>query len=254
VTSSGAFLPRRRFLKLFAVFTATGVFPGSRQTVNVLAQAAPQPATDEGLLQLRLSDFPALQKPFGSVRLGTSAVDSDHQPIGLFYPVIITRGANGQFYALDSACTHEGCTVPAYDSGLGYMECPCHGSRYFIDGSVKNGPANFPLRQFNVSFDGTDLLTIGLPDISFALQALQVQPKSGRLSIQFIAFDQIEYEIRYRPDAKSPWSLPVPFALTADGPADQTILKLDNPDFATVFLNPTGASGLYGVAMRTKEV
>jgi Rieske Fe-S protein len=244
---------RRAFVKLFVVFTAGACFRRRESMTTALAQVQPQSQPDQGLLRLRLTDFPALQKDFGSVRIGTSPIGPDNRPVGLFYPVIINRTANAQFVALDSACTHEGCTVPVFDPALGYIQCPCHGSRYRIDGTVQRGPANFPLRQFTTQYDGFNSLTVSIPDISFALEAVQVSAGSSRLRLQFIAFDQLEYEIRFRPNITAAWSAPVPFAVTPDGPANQTVL-LGQANIANVFLDRRTACGLYAVVLRVAQV
>lgn len=251
--SSGQAQPRRRFIKTFAVFTAAAISPARRWVAAVIADVEAAAPPDTGLLRLRLSDIPVLQKEFGSVRLGTSAIGSDHYPVGLFYPVLINRGPNDQFFALDAACSHEGCTVPTFDPAAQYMQCPCHGSRYSIDGSVARGPANFPLRSFTVHYDGADALAVELPDISFGLEVVQVQPNAGRLRLRFIAFDQLEYEIRYRPNVVTDWSGPIAFSLTSIGPADQTSL-LGHADYAEVYLDRTTSTGFYAVVMRTQSV
>jgi Rieske Fe-S protein len=242
---------RRGFVKRFALFSATAALPGAPWRARVLADVQPPP-TDAGVLKLRLADFPTLQKDFGSVRIGTSAVGTDHRPKGLFYPVLINRGPGGKWYALDSACSHEGCTVPTFNASSRVMECPCHGSQYLLDGTVQRGPANFPLRQFPIQFDGENL-AISVPDVSFSLEATQVQAGPGRLRLDFIAFEQIQYELRYRPDAAGAWTGPVPFALRPDGPADQTTLT-GQANIAEVYLDQTNRSGLYAVAMRVKQV
>jgi Rieske Fe-S protein len=244
---------RRSFVKLFALFAASSMMERRKWAANVLAQAHPLDVPDAGLLRLKLSDFPTLKTEFGSVRIGTSPIGPDNRPVGLFYPVIITRGANSQFYALDSSCTHEGCTVPTFDSSLQYMQCPCHGSQYFIDGKVRRGPANFALRQFVLHYDGADSLAVELPDISFALEVVQVQPGAGRIQLQFIAFDQLQYEVRFRPNATADWSKPVPFSLTLDGPADQTVIT-GHADYAEVYLDRSASSGFYAITMQTKPV
>ncbi len=53
------------------------------------------------------------------------------------------------FYALAAVCTHLGCT-PRLAGGQ--FECPCHGSRFDLNGTVLAGPAKRPL----------DRLTVGL--------------------------------------------------------------------------------------------
>ena len=243
---------RRGFVRIFALLTATSALPGRFWTQSVLAQADSPPG-DGGVLRLKLSDFTALQHDFGSVRIGTSPVGGDHRPSGLFYPVLINRAPQGQFYALDTACSHEGCTVPVYDPAARLMQCPCHGSQYGIDGQVKRGPANFPLRQFAIHYDGADALAIDLPDISFSLAPVQVQNSPARIALEFIAFEQLEYEIRFRPTAADGWAGPVPFSLTPDGPATQTVI-VGAANFARVYLDRASPSGLYAVTMRVSQV
>ena len=41
-------------------------------------------------------------------------------------------------------CSHLGCSV-AFNSDAKSFDCPCHGSRFHIDGTVLHGPAAFPL-------------------------------------------------------------------------------------------------------------
>jgi len=53
----------------------------------------------------------------------------------------------GGFKALSLVCTHLGCTVEQMDGGFA---CPCHGSRYDVNGNVLRGPAQKPLRSLRV--------------------------------------------------------------------------------------------------------
>lgn len=50
------------------------------------------------------------------------------------------RDENGQLYALAPACTHLGCTV-AWNNAEKSWDCPCHGSRFDVEGRVIQGPA-----------------------------------------------------------------------------------------------------------------
>jgi hypothetical protein len=133
------------------------------------------------------------------------------------------------------------------------MQCPCHGSRYNIDGTLRRGPAGFPLRQFTTRFDGVDSLTIEVPDVSFSLDALRVQSTAGRIRLDFIGFEQIEYEIRARANSGDVWTAPVPFSLTPDGPLDQTMIA-GEAALASVYIECASGSGMFGVAMRVKQV
>jgi len=58
------------------------------------------------------------------------------------------RDAEGVLHAVDARCTHLGCTVSFNDSEQSW-DCPCHGSRYGLDGSVLHGPAVEPLAPFD---------------------------------------------------------------------------------------------------------
>jgi Rieske Fe-S protein len=60
-----------------------------------------------------------------------------------------------EFYALDLACTHLGCTVVATPAGL---SCPCHGSRFDRRGNVLSGPAGKPLHRYSVEVHGEQLV------------------------------------------------------------------------------------------------
>ena len=71
--------------------------------------------------------------------------------------IIIFNTGDG-FLALSSACTHSGCTV-SYDHSSGNLPCPCHGSIFSTTGSVLNGPADSPLKKYDIVQEG-DILTI----------------------------------------------------------------------------------------------
>ncbi len=71
---------------------------------------------------------------------------------------IIIINADGTFIALSSVCTHNSCTV-SYSAANDNLPCPCHGSIFSTTGSVIQGPANSPLKQYTVSREG-DILTI----------------------------------------------------------------------------------------------
>ena len=53
--------------------------------------------------------------------------------------VVVTQPEAGRFEGLSAVCTHTGCIVDKVADGL--IECPCHGSRYHLDGTVARGPA-----------------------------------------------------------------------------------------------------------------
>ncbi|MDQ3733580.1 MAG: FAD-dependent oxidoreductase [Actinomycetota bacterium] len=58
----------------------------------------------------------------------------------------IYRDESGALHAVSARCTHLGCLVRFSDTERAW-ECPCHGSRFDVDGSVIQGPANKPLER-----------------------------------------------------------------------------------------------------------
>ena len=54
------------------------------------------------------------------------------------------RDAAGALHAVSTRCTHLGCQV-RWNGAERTWDCPCHGSRFDVDGDVLNGPAVSPL-------------------------------------------------------------------------------------------------------------
>ena len=53
---------------------------------------------------------------------------------------------DGAQHAVSPTCTHMGCLV-SFNSAEKAWECPCHGSRFGLDGAVLQGPATRPLKR-----------------------------------------------------------------------------------------------------------
>lgn len=56
------------------------------------------------------------------------------------------RDDSGALHAVHARCTHLGCLV-AFNNAERSWDCPCHGSRFDVDGQVIQGPAVHPLRK-----------------------------------------------------------------------------------------------------------
>jgi glycine/D-amino acid oxidase-like deaminating enzyme/nitrite reductase/ring-hydroxylating ferredoxin subunit len=87
---------------------------------------------------------PSLHDSIEAIPPGTGAVTR----IGRKHRAIY-RDETGGVHALSARCTHLGCLVQFNDAERAW-ECPCHGSRFDIDGSVIQGPANKPLEPLNI--------------------------------------------------------------------------------------------------------
>jgi cytochrome b6-f complex iron-sulfur subunit len=61
-------------------------------------------------------------------------------------------GVSGGIYALSAVCTHLGC-ITRFVSDENVIACPCHGSRFDLEGNVVHGPAPRPLPWLEVTAD-----------------------------------------------------------------------------------------------------
>jgi glycine/D-amino acid oxidase-like deaminating enzyme/nitrite reductase/ring-hydroxylating ferredoxin subunit len=71
--------------------------------------------------------------------------------------VVVRRGTSvvghacdvaGQLHTVDATCPHLGCIVQ-FNAGEQTWDCPCHGSRFAIDGEVLDGPTREPLTRLD---------------------------------------------------------------------------------------------------------
>jgi cytochrome b6-f complex iron-sulfur subunit len=104
-----------------------------------------------------------LVEPGGFVKIGTT---QDLEEKGR---ILFQQGANSSvlairdpanpnsIFAVDSRCTHRGCTVD-WNSDRQEILCPCHGSAFQADGKVRKGPASKPLERFEAKIEGNAVL------------------------------------------------------------------------------------------------
>ena len=62
----------------------------------------------------------------------------------------VHRAPDGRVTAVSATCTHMGCDV-VWNPAESTWDCPCHGSRFRIDGEVLEGPATRPLERVRAS-------------------------------------------------------------------------------------------------------
>lgn len=70
-------------------------------------------------------------------------VEIDGKTVGAY------RDAGGDVLAVSLTCTHLGCTV-AWNDAERSWDCPCHGSRFSIEGEVLEGPAVAGLESYTL--------------------------------------------------------------------------------------------------------
>jgi nitrite reductase/ring-hydroxylating ferredoxin subunit len=58
----------------------------------------------------------------------------------------VYRDAAGALHAVSLRCTHLGCLL-RFNGAERSWDCPCHGSRFDVDGEVLEGPASKPLER-----------------------------------------------------------------------------------------------------------
>ncbi len=73
--------------------------------------------------------------------------------------VYIIRAKEGYFYAVSAVCTHLGC-ITNWKSEDGIIACPCHGSKFDLNGNVIAGPAPRSLPRFSISLDDRGQLIV----------------------------------------------------------------------------------------------
>lgn len=81
--------------------------------------------------RLRRSD----KRPIENLRPGEGAI-VEHDGV----QVAAARDEDGTLHAVSARCTHLGCLVN-WNNAERSWDCPCHGSRFGIDGTVLEGPA-----------------------------------------------------------------------------------------------------------------
>lgn len=111
---------RRSFLSLAAL----GGLIAAAATAMAGILRLPRPAVLPGPVRRYKIGFPARFSPGSETRF-------EQENFFVF------RDAQA-VYALSAVCTHLGCTVARTPDGF---ECPCHGSRFDQDGTVRAGPA-----------------------------------------------------------------------------------------------------------------
>ncbi len=139
-------LDRRGFLKTIA---ASG---GAAVCGSLLAGCgAGGSAANAVVLDLTQAANQSLAAVGGTLALDADAID----PQG----ILLYRSSETAVLAFSRKCTHQGCTIAAYQDGI--STCPCHHSQFDTSGNVVRGPAQNPLRAYSAVLSGNTVTISG---------------------------------------------------------------------------------------------
>lgn len=245
---------RRRWVKQFLLGSAAAL-AGPAWTGRVLAEIS-STGPGAGVLRLKPAAFPVLSAPGGSVQL---------KFISYLKPLTLNRVEENRFVTLDTNCTHQGCTVGRYLPDDKCMTCPCHGSRYDLEGRVfrdplgnSTEPAPDDLGRYETAYDPVSkVVSIAIPTLALHVSAVSVHRKgpgeSIRLKLVFpVSFGAI-YEIFHHSSPTAP-PVRVNFSKTPDGAADRARVGPEEEGDFTAYVDAKASQALFSVGVRlTKE-
>ncbi|MCX2930546.1 Rieske (2Fe-2S) protein [Mycobacterium sp. CVI_P3] len=127
------------------------MFALPRRTVLIGAAVAPIAACNTNTGELVASPTaPAAGQvlaPVADIPVGSGKVIGD---------TVVTQPTAGVFEGFVARCTHAGCKLPSVTGAT--LDCPCHGSRFGLDGAVLRGPAMAPLTPVAVKVAGGEIV------------------------------------------------------------------------------------------------
>jgi cytochrome b6-f complex iron-sulfur subunit len=94
-------------------------------------------------IRFKVPRKPKIVEVSGTVKQGGQLLKQDF--------ILFSR--DDELWAASRICTHLGCRLN-YKEREGYLECPCHQSRFSIHGEVLNGPAEQRLPLYQVEQKG----------------------------------------------------------------------------------------------------
>ena len=112
-------------------------------------------APSKGLLSVPLERMPELAQEGGSILLHVNAQDF----LGRRVSVLVANTTSEGLRAYDAYCPHAGCEL-AWVDGENSVVCPCHLSKFAVDGTVTHPPAVVDLDTYpaKLSPDGQTLI------------------------------------------------------------------------------------------------
>ena len=246
-------LPRRSFVRTMLYNAAWMTGLGRMHRLPMLGDFMPAPDETRGVLNVRPDDYPALEEVGGSVRLGLNPIRSDHQPDGTLHPILINRTEDHSLLALSAECPHASCAVRTFSKGSNMHVCPCHASRFRLDGTRISGPSPFGLDPLESELCPDGSLNILVPRLRFTITSQVVDlGVFKRLKIDFAARRKVDYLVVFKPEIGDEWE-PMMFSSTESGPMNQTTLTGAGL-LTSVYVEPPVDQGIFAVQIDSKEL
>ncbi|MDY6785820.1 MAG: Rieske (2Fe-2S) protein [Cyanobacteriota bacterium] len=140
---------RRQFLSWVGVGALANSLPMVLVACNSTSQETPQVAPEEEESESPQTDIDNSVRADGFQAVGTTEQLNAEGAIldrdSAAEPVLVVRNPETSVLsAVNPTCTHQGCIVEFEAEGQ-ILACPCHGSKFALDGQVTDGPADRPL-------------------------------------------------------------------------------------------------------------
>ena len=144
---------RRTFLGWWMASLLTATVIAGLAPILVYFWPAPPKGQKKGLIPVTLpTPIDQLQDGIPTQILAPTSPNSafimadgggDNAPGDLaFGGFVVKNGSSVNVFAQN--CSHLGCSI-AFNKDAKTFDCPCHGSRFHVDGTVLHGPAAYPL-------------------------------------------------------------------------------------------------------------
>jgi Rieske Fe-S protein len=155
-----------------SLLTATVVAAGA--PILVFIWPAPPKGQKKGPLKITLSTpidkiangdavkFDAPKSPNSAFIMADGG--GDNAAGDLAFGGFVVKDTQGKMTVFAVNCSHLGCSI-ALNTDAKTFDCPCHGSRFHLDGTVLHGPAADPLSHLTWQQDPSDPSTITVDGI-----------------------------------------------------------------------------------------
>jgi Rieske Fe-S protein len=128
-----------------------------RNFVVVASAAAVATCACGGLCAAKAADTDAAAASLVDVGVPSDyAKDGAADKFAKEHKVLVVR-SGARIYAPTARCTHKGCTLKPKD---GTLACPCHSSKFSLEGSPTGGPAKKPLVRHGIFIDAAGHLVV----------------------------------------------------------------------------------------------